>query len=86
VIRAPAMLLAVVAVIAKYVLASALSATVAEIPGDHFFILTRRVKLIVRRASFSKPCTRRIERRSARGFATFIRRLRTHLPLPSLAK
>jgi len=52
----------------------------------HFFIFTRRVKLIVRLASFSNPCTRRIAFRSARGFAMFILRLRTHLERVALSR
>jgi len=42
-----------------------------------FFIFTRRVNWMVRFASFSKPCTRRIAFLSARGLAMFILRLRT---------
>ncbi|MEE8609061.1 MAG: hypothetical protein V3S55_15765, partial [Nitrospiraceae bacterium] len=61
--------------IPTYLLLFAALAAVSGI-ASHFFIFTRRVKEIVRRASFSKPCTRRIERLSARGFATFMRRLR----------
>ena len=60
--------------------------TAVAVIGDHFFIFTRRVKLIVRLASFSNPWTRRMDRRSALGFATFIRRFRTHLPEPSFAR
>jgi len=44
------------------------------------------VSLSVRRASFSKPSRRRIERRSARGFAGFMRRFLTRRPEPSLAR
>jgi len=70
---------AVVAVIASWDVLAALTATVVHQEVFRFFKRVRRVKLIVRRANFSNPCTRRIDRRKARGFATFMRRFRTHL-------
>jgi hypothetical protein len=77
---------AVVAKSARFAFFAALSAVVHDQELLRFFMRVRRVKVIVRRASFSNPCTRRMDRRSARGFATFIRRLRTSLPDPSFAK
>ena len=77
--------LAIVAITTVLPFFAALSASVHDQVLLRFFKRVRRVKVIVRRASFSNPCTRRIDRRNARGFATFIRRLRTILPLPSFA-
>jgi len=74
------------AITARWCFLTALSATVHGQEVFRFFILTRRVKDIVRRASFSNPCTRRMDRRNARGLATFMRRLRTMRPEPSFAK
>ncbi len=71
-----AMILAAVTIPTKGHDRTALAATdVHEL--DFFLIFTRRVNEIVRRASFSNPETLRMPRRNARGFATFIRRLRT---------
>ncbi len=76
---APAMVFAVMALKTKFADVAALSAAVA-FPFRHFFFnFVRRVKTMVRLASFSKPWTRRIARRSARGLQVFILRLRTHL-------
>ena len=52
----------------------------------YFFIFTRRVNWMVRFASFSKPWTRRMAFLSARGFATFILRLRTQRDLVALSR
>jgi len=57
---------------------SALPTKSFDDPHRYFFILTRRVNWIVRLASFSKPWTRRIALRRARGLATFILRFLTH--------
>jgi len=84
--RAAAVIFAVVAVHTELFNDSALTATVSVARGNHFFIFTRRVKLIVRFAIFSKPWTRRIAFRSARGFATFILRLRTHRERVALSR
>ncbi|MEE8512908.1 MAG: hypothetical protein V3S36_09705 [Acidiferrobacterales bacterium] len=73
------MILAIVAVVTEFGRRSALAATYIAALDGHFFIFTRRVKEMVRFANFSKPCTRRIAFRSARGFAIFILRFRTHL-------
>jgi hypothetical protein len=80
---AKTVLRAFVAVIAAPLFFAALSAVFHDQLLLRFFMRVRRVNVIVRRASFSNPCTRRMDRRNARGFATFIRRLRTSLPLPS---
>jgi len=65
---------------------AALSAGVNGHEDRRFFIFTRRVKLIVRRASFSKPWTRRMLLRNALGFAMFMRRFRTHLVPVNLSR
>ena len=83
---APAVICAVVAVSAEFDPSPALSTTMFVFLVAHFFIFTRRVKLMVRFANFSKPCTRRIAFLSARGFAMFILRLRTHLERVALSR
>jgi len=80
------MIRAIVAVATKLDARSALAASMPVELLDHFLIFTRRVKLIVRLASFSKPATRRIAFRSARGFAMFILRLRTQRERVALSR
>jgi len=81
---ATAMIVTVVTLKAELLEGAALTASVHQ-ELFRFFMRTRRVNWMVRLASFSKPCTRRMERRKALGLATFIRRLRTIRPDPSLA-
>jgi hypothetical protein len=84
--RAAAVIFAIVAVDAELGRVAALSATMTVARGNHFLILTRFVKLIVRFASFSKPWTRRMAFRRALGFAMFILRFRTHRERVALSR
>lgn len=84
---AVATLYAVMAVTTEVKLPIAANFAIAFVHQEDRFLAerTRLLKLIERRANFSNPCARRIALRSARGFATFMRRLRTRRPEPSFA-